>query len=245
MKFTAFLISFLLMLQSVAHGQKKPALSIQHITGDYYMYTTYGKLDDGSVYPSNSLYIVTQKGVLMIDVPWDTTQTRPLLDSIEKKHHKKVIACISTHFHKDRTAGLDILKAQGIKTYACAKTVAFCKQKMEQVPEFTIVSDTTFNFGNHTAQTFYPGKGHTSDNIVVWFPDAKLLYGGCFVKSVEATSLGNLEDASPKEWPESMRKVTVKCNGVKYVIPGHDGGISPKSLDHTLDLLKKYNSKHK
>lgn len=244
MKCTSLLIFILLLPYIVVQGQKQPALSIKHVAGDYYEYTTYGKLDDGSAYPSNSLYVLTQMGVVMIDVPWDTTQMLPLLDSIYRRHHKKVIACISTHFHKDRTAGLDILQSRGILTYASGQTIALCKQKKEQIPEFTIAGDTTFNFGNHLVQTYYPGKGHTSDNIVVWFPDEKLLYGGCFVKSMEATSLGNLEDASPEAWPESMRKVMAKCKGVKYVIPGHDHGSSPKSLDHTLDLLRKYNSEN-
>lgn len=224
-----------------AQKKKVPELAISRLTGDYYVYTTYGTLDDGSKYPSNSLYVVTQKGVVMIDVPWDTTQTLPLLDSIERRHHKKVIACISTHFHKDRTAGLDILKSKGVKTYASDKTVQLCKERKEQIPEYSILADTTFNLGNHTLQTYYPGKGHSSDNIVIWFPDANVLYGGCFIKSMESADLGNLSDANTKEWAGSIKNLKAKFKNIAYVIPGHGSWKSRQAVDHTLALVKAYN----
>jgi glyoxylase-like metal-dependent hydrolase (beta-lactamase superfamily II) len=226
-----------------AQKKKAPDLAISRLTGDYYVYTTYGTLDDGSRYPSNSLYVVTQKGVVMVDVPWDTTQTLPLLDSIERRHHKKVIACISTHFHKDRTAGLDILKSKGVKTYASAETVRFCKERKEQIPEYSILADTTFNLGNHILQTYYPGKGHSSDNIVIWFPDSKVLYGGCFIKSMESADLGNLGDANPKEWAGSIKNLKAKFKNIAYVIPGHGSWKSKQTVDHTLSLVKAYNKK--
>lgn len=238
---TIILLLACLQLQGLALAQKKTSpLTITKISGDYYVYVTYGTLDDGSAYPSNSMYVVTDKGVIMIDVPWDTLQTLPLLDSIEARHHKKVIACISTHFHADRTAGLDVLKAKGISTFATAETIALCIKRKEPVPECAIPSDTTFSFGNHTLRAFYPGPGHTSDNIVVWFPDARILYGGCFVKSTDSKDLGNLADARPDLWPASMHKVKQQFGPAKYVIPGHGSWKSNRALDHTLDLLKAY-----
>jgi glyoxylase-like metal-dependent hydrolase (beta-lactamase superfamily II) len=244
MKAYLFLVLLLAGMNShhvFAQNKQPHSLTISKLSGDYYVYTTYGTLDDGSRFPSNSLYVVTQKGVVMIDVPWDTTQTLPLLDSIEKKHHKKVIACISTHFHKDRTAGLDILKSKGVKTYATTQTLQFCKERNEQLAEYSITSDTTFNFGDHILQTYYPGKGHTSDNIVVWFHDAKILYGGCFVKSMESKDLGNLEDANPKEWAASINNVKTKFKNIAYIIPGHGSWRSKRLLDRTLSLVKAYN----
>src|SRR5438270_2185540 len=84
-------------------------LEIIHLTGDFYVYTTYQVLG-GKPYPSNSMYVVTSKGVVLIDTPWDSTEFQPLLDSIEIRHHKKAVLCISTHYHSDRTAGLAFYK---------------------------------------------------------------------------------------------------------------------------------------
>ncbi|MFX5718714.1 MBL fold metallo-hydrolase, partial [Acinetobacter baumannii] len=71
----------------------------------------------GEKVPANGLYAVTPKGVILIDCPWDTTQFQPLLDSIRAKHDKRVVACIATHSHADRTAGLTYYRAKGIRTY--------------------------------------------------------------------------------------------------------------------------------
>lgn len=241
MKYTGKLLLLLsLMLPCSSYAQKKQkSLEITPLGGDFYVYTTYGTLDDGTRYPSNSLYVVTDKGVVMVDVPWDTTQTLPLLQLIEKRHHKKVIMSVSTHFHADRTAGLDILESQGVKTYATQQTRELCQGKAGRQAAYLLPQDTTFDWGNHKMQIFYPGPGHAADNIVVWFPGDKVLYGGCFVKSVESTGLGNVEDADIAAWPASMRKVQQAFPQPRFVIPGHGSFKSTKSLDRTLELLKE------
>ena len=145
-------------------------LQISHLTGDYYIFTTYKPIN-GKPFPSNGMYLVTDEGVVLFDTPWDTTQFQPLLDSIEERHGKKVVMCISTHFHDDRTAGLDFLKSKGIKTFSSKQTFDLCKENNEKQAEFYFNGDTTFTFGNHTFETYYPGEGHTKDNIVIWCPD--------------------------------------------------------------------------
>lgn len=242
MKYLKRLLALLTLAPAGLYAQKvTKSLEITPLGGDFYVYTTYGTLDDGSKFPSNSLYVVTAKGIVMVDVPWDTTQTRPLLRLIEQRHKKEVIASISTHFHADRTAGLDILKSAGVKTYSTRKTWELCKEKNEPMATFLIAGDTTFDFGNHTMQVYYPGPGHAPDNIVVWFPKERILYGGCFVKSIESPGLGNLSDADVAAWPASVKKVQQAFPDPRIIIPGHGSFKSTKALDHTLQLLKEHN----
>lgn len=59
---------------------------------------------------ANSMYAVTDNGVVLFDTPWDTIQFQPLLDSIMLKHGKEVLLCIATYSHTDRTGGFDFLK---------------------------------------------------------------------------------------------------------------------------------------
>ena len=101
-------------------------LKISHLTGGFYIFTTYKDIN-GQPFPSNGMYLVTDSGVLMFDTPWDTAQCQPLLDYIEKLHNKKVVFCISTHYHDDRTAGLDFLKSNGVKTYSTKQTYDLCR----------------------------------------------------------------------------------------------------------------------
>src|SRR5215470_14788414 len=97
---------FLLFSMSGNPCAQSPAkrLTITHLTGEFYIYTTYGIFRNDTV-PSNSMYLVTSKGVILFDTPWDSTEFQPLLDSIKRRHNKEVVLCIATHFHADRTAG--------------------------------------------------------------------------------------------------------------------------------------------
>lgn len=234
---TLFFVTF---LTNVFAQNKK--LEIFHLTGDFYVYKTYQPYKGVSI-SANGVYVVTKKGVVMLDSPWDITQTEPLLDSIMKKHNKKVVMCIATHSHEDRTGGLEILKKNGIKTYTTKQTDKICAERGFNRAEFLIENDTTFTIGGHTFQTFYAGGGHTPDNIVVWFPKEKFLHGGCLIKSVDATNLGNLADADVKSWPSTIHHIQQKFGKANYVIPGHDGWDDVKSLEHTLKLIEEYQAK--
>jgi metallo-beta-lactamase class B len=219
------------------HAQDEK-LTITPLTKNYYIYTTY-KLVNGQPFPSNSMYVVTDSGVVMIDTPWEAEQTQPLLDSIEARHHRPVVLCVVTHSHDDRTAGLDILRERGVRTFSTAQTLHLCRESSEKLPMFAFTRDTTFTVGGVAFQTYYPGEGHTKDNIVIWFPKAKVLYGGCFVKSVESGGLGNVADANVAAWPKSMRNVMKKFRKPRFVIPGHQWWGDTGALRHTLELLKE------
>lgn len=240
MKTISSLILFSISLLSFQSWSQTNRLDIKHLTGNFYVYTTYNDYK-GTLYPANSMYVVTKDGVVMIDTPWDENQMIPLLDSIEKRHNKKVIMSLSTHFHADRTAGLNILKSKGIKTYSSVKTWELCKKFKEQEAEYHFTKDTTFKVGEYTFKTYYPGEGHAPDNIMIWFEKDKVLYGGCFIKSTESTDVGNLSDANPLEWENSLARAIKKYSAPKYVIPGHLSWQSNKSMQYTLEMVKNYN----
>ncbi|HEU5291046.1 MAG TPA: BlaB/IND/MUS family subclass B1 metallo-beta-lactamase [Cyclobacteriaceae bacterium] len=212
-------------------------LKISHLTGDFYVFTTYN-LYQGTPYPANGLYVVTNNGVIMIDSPWDTTQFQPLLDSIRARHHEKVTVCIATHFHEDRTGGLAYYKQQGIKTYATKQTDELSKRRGMKRAEFLISRDTTFTVGQYSFQTIYPGPGHAPDNIVIWFEKEKILYGGCLIKSTDDDTLGNLGDANTKAYATTLKNVQAKCKNPNHIIPGHNSWKSNQSLEHTLKMAE-------
>jgi glyoxylase-like metal-dependent hydrolase (beta-lactamase superfamily II) len=227
-----------------SHAQSQSPLEITKLTENFYIFTTYVVLD-GTPFPSNSMYAVTQDGVVMFDTPWDTLQVEPLLDSIKTRHGKDVIMCIATHFHDDRTAGFDILRRHGVRTYSTLQTNELCKKIGNPQAEFTFAGDTTFNIGGLVFEAFYPGAGHAPDNIVIWFPEQKILYGGCFIKSTDAKGLGNLADADTKSWEEAAEKVMNKYPDAMYIIPGHQGWGDLGSLKYTYELLKEANGMKK
>jgi metallo-beta-lactamase class B len=232
----AIVVTFLFFVQTAL--AQAPRLEIHHLTGDFYVYKTFN-VYKGSRIPANGLYLVTNEGVVMIDSPWDTTQFQPLLDSIKIKHSKKVVMCIATHFHEDRTAGLSYYSNLGIRAYTTKQTDDLSKVRGMSRAEFLIQKDTTFKIGQYSFETFYPGPGHAPDNIVIWFEKDKILYGGCLVKSVDDKTLGNLGDANVKEYATTIRKVQKRYSNVSYIIPGHNDWLSKESLQHTLSMAEK------
>ncbi len=107
-------------------------------------------------------------------------------------------------------------------------------------PDGILPNDTTFTIGQESIRCYSPGEGHTSDNIVVWLPNQRILHSGCFVKSVAADGMGYVGDANLSEWPNSIRRVMHTFGTAKIVIPGHDEWSDTKALQHTLDLLEKH-----
>jgi len=215
-------------------------LSIKHVVANCYVFTTYSEIEGGK-YPANGMYVITDQGALLMDTPWDTTQFKPLADSIEARHHKKIIYVLATHFHDDRAGGLAYYEAHSALTWSSALTKQWCILNRKDFAKHTFVSDTVFNIGNCKFQVFYPGKGHSPDNIVVWFPDQKLLYGGCFIKSTETESIGNLSDADTHAWAISAKRVQKKFKDAAYVIPGHLNWQSKDAIKHTLKLINRDN----
>ena len=239
MTFTKHLLYILLLASVCVPGvTKAQGLKIVHLTGEFYVYTTY-KVMDGSPFPSNSMYLVTPKGVVLFDTPWDTAQFQPLLDSIQLRHHQKVVMCIATHFHDDRTIGLTFLRQHGVKTYTSLQTDLLCQQNSNSRAQYVFTNDTIFNVGGYSFLAYWPGKGHTADNIVIWFGKQKILYGGCLIKSTSNVNIGNIADADVTAWPQTITNLIAKFPDAQYVIPGHFGWSGMDALRHTLDLLRK------
>jgi len=221
----------------IAQGQEG-VLKISPLYGDFYIYTTY-QTYEGNPLPAHGVYVVCDLGVVLFDTPWDTTLFQPLLDSIQKRHQKEVILCLATHWHSDRTEGLAYYASKGIKTYTTALTDAWSKKNNKKRAANLIENDTVFAMAPYPFETFYPGPGHTEDNIVVWFPDQKILYGGCLIKGAEAKDLGYLGDANKEAYKSTLQRVQKRFRDPRYIVISHQDWHDINSLKHSIKLAGK------
>jgi len=233
-----YLFSFLLCLSSLVSFSQNPKIKIKHLTGDLYTYTTYNTYK-GAVTDANAVYLVTNKGVVVIDAPWDATQFEPFIDSIQARHRQKVVLAIATHSHGDRAGGLAFFKSKGIRTYTSKLTDEILKASKAPRAAHTFTNDTTFTVGQYKINTFYAGKGHTKDNLTIWFPKDKVLFGGCLVKSTKAIDLGYIAESDLAAWPKSIEKLKQKYPDTRFVVTGHDAWGNRESLAHTQRLLRE------
>jgi metallo-beta-lactamase class B len=234
-----FFIDFLIFFSTNLLAQSNhDHLKISRLKDDFYIFETYNYYK-GERISANAMYVVTDSGVVLFDTPWDSTQFQPLLDTIKKRHNKNAVLCIATHFHGDRTGGLEFYRQQNIKTFTTALTDELSKKKNMKRAEYLMQQDTVFHVGQYSFVTFYPGKGHAPDNIVVWFEKEKILYGGCLIKSAKDKDLGNLSDASIPDYAATLKKVQQKFSKPKYIITGHGDYKNKRSLKHTFKMAER------
>ena len=194
---------------------------------------------DGSVIPANGLVVKEGGGLVLIDTAWGEMLTADLLDEIHREIKLPVRRVIVTHSHADRIAGADLLRKRGIPVFAHPLTCRRAAAVAIAMPSDSIAGlrkpgDAEFV---GSVEVFYPGPAHSPDNIVVWVPSARVLFGGCAVKSVDS-NLGNLADADTRAWPDAIHRVMERYHQAEVVVPGHGAEGGRELLTHTLELLK-------
>ena len=147
--------------------------------------------------------------------------------------------CFATHWHSDKTAGLEYYRQQGIKTYTTVLTDELSKKNDKKRAEFLMAKDTVFNVGQYSFEIYYPGQGHTEDNIVIWFKKEKILYGGCLIKGADAEDLGFLGDGNVKEYAATLKNVQQKFRNPKFIIVAHSDWKNINSLKHSIMMAKE------
>lgn len=237
------LTALFFLFAGFAQAQLKPKLAVTPLADRVYVHVTHGEYQKNFI-PSNGLIIKTEDGVVLVDTGWDTRNntdnTRQLLNWVADSLHQPVRLCIVTHAHEDRVGGISELRKAGIRVVSTPLTAQKSVKLGYEAPEGILPADTTFTIGNVPIRCYFPGEGHTSDNIVVWLPNQQILHGGCFVKSVAAFGMGNVADANLNEWATSVRRVIAQFGTARVIVPGHEAWSDTQSLEHTLRLLEKH-----
>jgi metallo-beta-lactamase class B len=151
----------------------------------------------------------------------------------------EIIAIIPTHWHDDCLGGLKAFHDHNIPSYALDKTCTLAQKHHYSKPQFAFTDSLQLSLGNEKIHSYFYGGGHTTDNIVVWFPSDQILFGGCLVKSLSSRGLGFTGDADLEAWPQTITTVMKKRGNAMWVIPGHGQPGDKELLEHTLKLLNQ------
>ncbi len=215
-----------------------PTVWVRKIAPELWLHTTTAVIPGNYVFPANGLILERRGGSLLIDTTYTPGQAEVLVQWAKRELARPITLAIATHFHTDRTGGVEGLKKRGIRTLAYPLTCTLAAEHQMPVPE--PIAD--FAAGAYRldadCELFFPGAGHTRDNVVAWLPRQQVLLGGCFLKSVTSRDLGNVADAVVPDWAGSVRRAREHYPAARITIPGH-GTIEGDPIARTVNLLAK------
>ena len=215
-------------------------LELIRISDNSYIHISYLITSNGRRVPCNGLIYINRDEAFIIDTPVNDELTLDLINWLKSNLCVSVAGVIATHWHVDCMGGLGQVHKCGIKSYAHELTCEIAESKDLPVPEYNFKDSLEIKSGINKILCKYFGAGHTIDNIVVWIPEEKILFGGCMIKSLSSNTPGNIRDADLDSWPRTIEKLITRFKNAKIVVPGHGTYGGTELLDHTLNLIKEY-----
>lgn len=240
-------IAILLFWFGLASDLKaQPAIQVTHLRGNVY-------LVEDRYYPNateNSAVYIGDRSVTVIGATMTPETAKLLAVEIGKITSKPITEVVNTNYHPDRAGGNAYFRSIGARIVSTRQTrdlmrehwdevVAFTRSGIPDYPLLPVTLPDTLYEGSFALQggrvnALYLGPSHTPDGLFVYFPEEKILYGGCILKE----HLGNLKYADLPEYPKTLRKLQQLQLGYTTVIAGHWSPIhGPEIVDQYLQLL--------
>jgi glyoxylase-like metal-dependent hydrolase (beta-lactamase superfamily II) len=163
-------------------------------------YAVLGDTGQGSEGRSNAGFVVTRMGVVVIDALASPAQGKTLLRTIRTVTRLPIRWLILTHHHPDHTFGAIVFKRAGAKVIAhpdrrtlasedgddamvSAWTGVLGLREMQgfafaDTPDVPVTHDTTLVLSGRRFEIEVPGTAHTPGDLVIWLPDARVLFAG-------------------------------------------------------------------
>lgn len=214
-------------------------IQLIQIKDSIFIHTSWYRTQNFGKVQANGLIIVKNGQAIMVDTSWDNEMTKRLTVFMEDSLKVKLVKLIASHYHEDRIGGLEYLQSRGVESIANSRTVAICKEDKLPVPPISFTDSLIFDFNGLQIECRYFGGGHTLDNITVWIPEKRILFGGCLIKSSDSENLGNIGEAVLHDWDSTVKKVMKKYENIEIVIPGHGNYGDSELLTHTIELVKR------
>jgi metallo-beta-lactamase class B len=200
----------------------------------------------------NSVVYIGDSYVTVIGATW-TPQTASLLAAeIAKLTPKKIREVVDTNHDLDRAGGNAYFKSIGAHIVSTELTRELLaregrsqaesnRRAFPDYPEIDIVLPDQVFEGDFSLQEgnirgIYLGPSHKPDDIFIYFPKEKVLYGGCVLKE----QLGNTDGADLVEYPKTLQKLKRSALDIATIISGHYSPIhGPELIDQYLQLLER------
>jgi glyoxylase-like metal-dependent hydrolase (beta-lactamase superfamily II) len=203
---------------------------------------------------SNSGFVITPNGVVVIDALGSPVLARKLIAEIHKITDKKIVAVVLTHYHADHIYGLQEFKKVGAKIYAqyLAKNYLTSDTAQQRLiasrtnfapwinnqthlvkADVWINRNYQFKVGGIEFLITHVGPAHTPEDLMVYVPSENVLFAGDLVFRGRIPFVGN---ADSRGWLNALN--TIQNIDPNIIIPGHGAySIDPQ---HDIEFTRSY-----
>jgi glyoxylase-like metal-dependent hydrolase (beta-lactamase superfamily II) len=191
-------------------------------------------ITDGDGVDTNTTFIITTEGVIIIDTRPTPSEARKVLKEIRKLTDLPIVYTINTHYHGDHTFGNQVFKSS--KSIIAHKNVrdtlinsgqdhlslfkTFGLPGMDEVevtpPNILYEKEMEIWLGGYRLQLIYHGKGHTNGDTIIFIDQLRTVITGDLVFNKK---IPYMADAYIEEWIKSLKYIELLKN--ETVIPGH------------------------
>lgn len=219
--------------------------SFEELAPGVWQHTAYLDVPGFGAVPSNGLIVVNGDTSLLVDTAWTNQQTEAIIEWSRAVLNKPIKAAVVTHAHQDKMGGMDALHAAGIDTFALALSneIAPSKGLTPAKNAFSLNAGEWHSGAAASAlaplKIYYPGGGHTIDNITVGIAGTDIAFGGCLIKASSAKTLGNLAEADLDNYASSVRKFANAFPNATNIVMSHSQPEGREAIARSLKLAKE------
>lgn len=237
----------LLLLMASSSDGAEPKLSLRHLKGGVYL------VEDGYYAPENSAVYVGPEHVTVVGATWTPETAKDLVAQIRKITSKPIAEVLVPDYHLDRSGGSAYFRSIGARVVSTRMTydlllaewedmIAQARNSPAGYPQLPLVLPDRTHPGSYELQdgrirALYLGPAHTPDGVFVYFPEERILFGNCILKSF----LGNLASADLAEYPRTLQKLKDLRLDIGTIIAGHGSPLhGPELIDEVLRMLEAH-----
>lgn len=186
-------------------------------------------------FTTNSLIVVTNDGVVLVDGQDNETRAQALLGAINKITSQPLKYVVIASDHRDHVGGFPTIKqafpnAMFISSSASLRTMQ--DQKRSVLATETVDDERTLNLGGTEIQILNIGRGHTGGDLVVYLPASKVMFmGELYYRDLFPSMITGY----PSEWLATLKKA--QSMDATWYIPGH-GFAAGTAAELKADLLE-------
>lgn len=236
-----------LPLAAVPAPLKSDGVEFTRLSPTVWMHTSYMDFPKYGPFPANGLIVIDGDRGILIDSGWTDADAVAVLDWAEQHVGVAIDTALFTHSHIDKMGGVGAIRARGVATYALDISNQYAISEGLTPAENNLPlleRGESLLFG--PVEVYFPGPGHSADNIVVNIKNAGILFGGCLVRPTNSKLLGNTKDAIIDRWAEAIEAAGNAFPSSHIVVPTHGAPGGRELLDQTARLahaaVKKRNN---